>query len=640
MKVAESIASSKRTKWEKEDWAAAMASHKSGQSFGQMGQAQVCEVGKILSGDLQIKNESIYKSSNWTVVQRHLLFFSTPELGNAICCLLSNWVNAINHDLKREVGIAELKMAVTSTWDLVLHAETKSNGLSLFKNLLKCVFRYFDNEGLSSNVIFEINGFVNLNAEGNCSPPLGKKDPLFSGTVDAQVDIKGRLKEFRNVAFGAMSKDNYEPRPIMGQWPNPVDHSPVGHRSNCITVAFLLLGEFHPAVVICPEAITWFGYTVGKHLHMGISVVLQLGLSGQPILGSDTGGVARTVTPRFFVRWMSEDSSLPFCRGHAEAGTNNHEPWSVGEEDNQLKEDRNHKLKELNDHLAQAQNPRKHQEDRHRKEGEYQVGGKTDKSEHFKIGPAGGSTLLAAPFPSVFGGWLTCKIFASNSLALETGYSMFALTFKVDWPNTQVSQMSMVSCITLDSTSRVTLANEGNVSTMIANLKLHAVALIVFSSIDGETCAEIENQYRWIAYMSVLIGGCLEGVFQPVAEKHILKICLAMRKTFDAITIVELVPAAALLVVKEKGEEVVEEKEIDSWLNWNFAQYVSDCHAAKTLAEFEERQEIISIGLGVDIWDPGGGYYTESILSSSFFKIWDPGGSLSNNNVLLSIASP
>ena len=94
--------------------------------------------------------------------------------------------------------------------------------------------------------------------------------------------------------------------------------------------------------------------------------------------------------------------------------------------------------------------------------------------------------------------------------------------------------------------------------------------------------------------MSILIGCCLEGVFHPIAEEHRLKICLAMRKTLDAITLVELVPATALLVVKEKGEEDVEEKEIDSWLNWNFADYVSDCPAAKTPTESEERQEIIS----------------------------------------------
>ena len=131
--------------------------------------------------------------------------------------------------------------------------------------------------------------------------------------------------------------------------------------------------------------------------------------------------------------------------------------------------------------------------------------------------------------------------------------------------------------------------------------------------------------------MSFLIGCCLVGVFHFVAEEHGLKMCLAMRTTFDAITIVELGPATALLVVKKKGEEAVEKEEIDeeaiekveidSWLNWNFADYFSDCQVAKTPTESEERQEIISIGLGRDIWDPGGSYYTTSIISSSFYKI-------------------
>ncbi|KAL2348795.1 hypothetical protein Fmac_002795 [Flemingia macrophylla] len=81
-------------------------------------------------------------------------------------------------------------------------------------------------------------------------------------------------------------------------------------------------------------AATWTGDNLStwEHLHMSISMLLQLGLSGQPLSGPDIGGFAGNATPRLFGRWMGVASLFPFCRGHSEAGTTDHEPWSFGEE--------------------------------------------------------------------------------------------------------------------------------------------------------------------------------------------------------------------------------------------------------------------------------------------------------------------
>lgn len=81
-------------------------------------------------------------------------------------------------------------------------------------------------------------------------------------------------------------------------------------------------------------AATWTGDNLSnwEHLHMSISMVLQLGLSGQPLSGPDIGGFAGNATPRLFGRWMGVGAMFPFCRGHSEASTNDHEPWSFGEE--------------------------------------------------------------------------------------------------------------------------------------------------------------------------------------------------------------------------------------------------------------------------------------------------------------------
>ncbi|CAH9080623.1 unnamed protein product [Cuscuta europaea] len=81
-------------------------------------------------------------------------------------------------------------------------------------------------------------------------------------------------------------------------------------------------------------AATWTGDNLStwEHLHMSISMVLQLGLSGQPLSGPDIGGFAGNATPKLFGRWMGIGSLFPFFRGHSEAGTTDHEPWSFGEE--------------------------------------------------------------------------------------------------------------------------------------------------------------------------------------------------------------------------------------------------------------------------------------------------------------------
>ncbi|KAF9597924.1 hypothetical protein IFM89_022626 [Coptis chinensis] len=57
-----------------------------------------------------------------------------------------------------------------------------------------------------------------------------------------------------------------------------------------------------------------------------------LGLSGQPLSGPDIGGFAGNATPKLFGRWMGVGAMFPFCRGHSESGTADHEPWCFGEE--------------------------------------------------------------------------------------------------------------------------------------------------------------------------------------------------------------------------------------------------------------------------------------------------------------------
>jgi len=81
-------------------------------------------------------------------------------------------------------------------------------------------------------------------------------------------------------------------------------------------------------------AATWTGDNEANegHMRMSVPMTLNLGLSGQPFSGPDMGGFSGTTTPELFGQWISVDAFFPFMRGHANAGTNDKEPWAFGPE--------------------------------------------------------------------------------------------------------------------------------------------------------------------------------------------------------------------------------------------------------------------------------------------------------------------
>ncbi len=81
-------------------------------------------------------------------------------------------------------------------------------------------------------------------------------------------------------------------------------------------------------------AATWTGDNSGTlgHLRWSVSMVLNLGLSGQPFCGPDIGGFAGDVDGPMFARWMGVGAMLPFARGHKVKDAVPHEPWSFGPE--------------------------------------------------------------------------------------------------------------------------------------------------------------------------------------------------------------------------------------------------------------------------------------------------------------------
>ena len=67
-------------------------------------------------------------------------------------------------------------------------------------------------------------------------------------------------------------------------------------------------------------------------LELGIRMMLGLGLSGAPFVGTDVGGFIGTPSRELYARWIQIGAFSPFFRTHTEQGSSAQEPWSFGEE--------------------------------------------------------------------------------------------------------------------------------------------------------------------------------------------------------------------------------------------------------------------------------------------------------------------
>ncbi|MBK7428943.1 MAG: glycoside hydrolase family 31 [Saprospiraceae bacterium] len=78
----------------------------------------------------------------------------------------------------------------------------------------------------------------------------------------------------------------------------------------------------------------WTGDNVASASHIKLSARLSvnLGLAGIPVSGADIGGFVGDTYPELFKRWIALGSFLPFFRTHTMINSLRAEPWSYGEE--------------------------------------------------------------------------------------------------------------------------------------------------------------------------------------------------------------------------------------------------------------------------------------------------------------------
>ncbi len=81
-------------------------------------------------------------------------------------------------------------------------------------------------------------------------------------------------------------------------------------------------------------AAVWTGDNVSNddHMLLGVRMVNSLGLCGVAFSGYDVGGFVGDASIPLFARWISIGAFSPFFRGHSMVNSKDSEPWSYGEE--------------------------------------------------------------------------------------------------------------------------------------------------------------------------------------------------------------------------------------------------------------------------------------------------------------------
>ncbi|HEY0741253.1 MAG TPA: glycoside hydrolase family 31 protein [Chryseosolibacter sp.] len=85
-------------------------------------------------------------------------------------------------------------------------------------------------------------------------------------------------------------------------------------------------------------AAVWTGDNVAydEHMMLGVRIVNSMGLSGVAFAGYDVGGFVGNADSKLFARWLSIGALSPFFRGHSMINSRDSEPWSYGEEVEQI----------------------------------------------------------------------------------------------------------------------------------------------------------------------------------------------------------------------------------------------------------------------------------------------------------------
>jgi alpha-glucosidase len=169
----------------------------------------------------------------------------------------------------------------------------------------------------------QFRDYVNLNIEGfwNDMNEIATWGNMLPENIE--MDFEGNrvsMRRGRNVYGFQMARSSYEAAKELMKNKRPFNLTRSGFAG------------------IQRYSAVWTGDNVAydEHMMLGIRIVNSMGLSGIAFAGYDVGGFVGNADSKLFARWLSIGAFSPFFRGHSMINSRDTEPWSYGEEVEQI----------------------------------------------------------------------------------------------------------------------------------------------------------------------------------------------------------------------------------------------------------------------------------------------------------------
>lgn len=200
----------------------------------------------------------------------------------------------------------------------------------------------------------EANGYFAKNPDGTTY--VGKVWPGASVFPDfSRADTRQwwgeKLKILTEAGIRGIWNDMNEPANFTGELPDDVQfqdgnhlamHNAYGHLMAQATYEGLLKAENRRPFVLTRACCAgsqrycsgWTGdnHSMWAHIQLSLVQMMNLGLSGMNMTGSDVGGFGSDCTPELLIRWTQAGCLSPFFRNHYAQGTRPQEPYAFGQD--------------------------------------------------------------------------------------------------------------------------------------------------------------------------------------------------------------------------------------------------------------------------------------------------------------------
>ena len=200
----------------------------------------------------------------------------------------------------------------------------------------------------------EANGYFAKNPDGTTYVgkvwPGASVFPDFS-KAETRAWWEDKVKLLTDAGVRGIWNDMNEPANFTGQLPDDVQfeggshlemHNVYGHLMAQATYDGLLKADGKRPFVLTRACCAgsqrycsgWTGdnHSMWGHIQLSLVQMMNLGLSGMFMTGSDVGGFGSDCTPELLIRWTQAGCLSPFFRNHYASGTRAQEPWAFGEE--------------------------------------------------------------------------------------------------------------------------------------------------------------------------------------------------------------------------------------------------------------------------------------------------------------------